>query len=231
LSFLDDTLQAEMTVSTAAIPADTGGGGVRLNSILKDGGNQFSGSAFMGGTKGTWVKNNIDDRASRPQFERRQRHRSPRGVHRIARWSDPERQDVVDPFGPAISRPRTTIANVPKFVTAADGTQYKATNDLYVRSLSTRLTWQAAEKVQGGRVPRAVVAQEGHSIAPATDPRAGEQRDPRNAHHAIGNIKLTAPVTSKWLVEAGWSFAEFYWRGWQPLGHAGRHRARLSIHA
>jgi hypothetical protein len=30
--------------------------------ILKDGGNQFSGSAFMGGTKGTWVANNIDDR-------------------------------------------------------------------------------------------------------------------------------------------------------------------------
>ncbi|MEO5740282.1 MAG: carboxypeptidase-like regulatory domain-containing protein, partial [Vicinamibacterales bacterium] len=62
LSFLDDTLQSEMTVSTAAIPADTGGGGIRLNSILKDGGNNFSGSAFMGGTKGTWVANNIDDR-------------------------------------------------------------------------------------------------------------------------------------------------------------------------
>ncbi len=45
LSFLDDTLQAEMTVSTAAIPADTGGGGIRLNSILKDGGNSYSVSA------------------------------------------------------------------------------------------------------------------------------------------------------------------------------------------
>ena len=60
-SFFDDTLQSEMTVTTSSIPADTGGGGVRLNMILKDGGNQFSGSAFMGGTKGTWLANNIDD--------------------------------------------------------------------------------------------------------------------------------------------------------------------------
>ncbi len=68
LSFLDDTLQSEMTVSTAAIPADTGGGGIRLNSILKDGGNNFSGSAFMGGTKGTWVqgqhRRSVDARAA-----------------------------------------------------------------------------------------------------------------------------------------------------------------------
>ena len=145
LSFLDDTLQSEMTVSTAAIPADTGGGGIRLNSILKDGGNQFSGSAFMGGTKGTWVKDNIDDRL-----------RS-RGLN-VANGID-HLEAFTGSLGGPILRDKmwwilsarhqsteTTIANVPKYVTAADGTQYKATNDLYVRSISTRLTWQAAEK-------------------------------------------------------------------------------------
>lgn len=59
---LDDTLQSEITVTTSSIPADTDGGGIRLNMILKDGGNQFNGSAFMGGTGGIWVNNNIDDR-------------------------------------------------------------------------------------------------------------------------------------------------------------------------
>ncbi len=112
----------------------------------------------------------------------------------------------------------TTVANVPKFVTAADGTQYKATNDLYVRSLSTRLTWQAAEKYKVAGFLERWWHKKGHSIGAGVDPRAGEQRDPRNAHHAIGNMKLTAPVTSKWLVEAGWSFAEFYWRGGSPSG-------------
>ena len=58
----------------------------------------------------------------------------------------------------------------------------------------------------------------GHSIGCGTDVRAGEQRDPKNAHHAIGNMTLTAPVTNNWLVQAGYSFAEFYWKGGPPTG-------------
>src|SRR3984893_3242835 len=58
-SFFDEALQSEITISTAAIPADTAGGGIRMNSILKDGGNIFSGTAFMGGTRGVWVANNL----------------------------------------------------------------------------------------------------------------------------------------------------------------------------
>ena len=58
-SFFDEGLQSEITVTTAAIQADTAGGGIRLNSILKDGGNNFSGQAFMGGTRGVWVADNL----------------------------------------------------------------------------------------------------------------------------------------------------------------------------
>lgn len=35
-SYFDDMLQSEITVMTSAIPADTSGGGIRLNSVLKD---------------------------------------------------------------------------------------------------------------------------------------------------------------------------------------------------
>ena len=217
LSFLDDTIQSEMTVSTAAIPADTGGGGIRLNSILKDGGNNFSGSAFMGGTKGTWVAKNIDDGL---------RARSLSVANGI---------DHLEAFTGSLGGPilrdklwwilsarhqstETTIANVPKYVTAANGEVFKATNDLYVRSITTRLTWQAAEKYKIAGFVERWWHKKGHSIGAGTDPRAGEQRDPRNAHHSIGNMKLTAPVTSKWLVEAGWSWSQFYWRGGSPSG-------------
>ena len=131
LSFLDDTLQSEMTVSTAAIPADTGGGGIRLNSILKDGGNQFSGSAFMGGTKGTWVANNIDDRLRARNLA-------------VANGLD-HLEAFTGSLGGPILRDKlwwilsvrhqsteTTIANVPKYVFNALGERSKATNDLYV---------------------------------------------------------------------------------------------------
>jgi carboxypeptidase family protein len=217
LSFLDDTIQSEMTVSTAAIPADTGGGGIRLNSILKDGGNNFSGSAFMGGTKGTWVANNIDDRLRA------------RGLS-VANGVD-HLEAFTGSLGGPILRDKvwwilsarhqsteTTIANVPKYVTATTGEEFKATNDLYVRSLTTRLTWQAAEKYKIAGFIERWWHKKGHSIGFGTDPRAGEQRDPRNAHHSIGNMKLTAPVTNKWLIEAGWSWAQFYWRGGSPSG-------------
>ena len=84
----------------------------------------------------------------------------------------------------------TTIANVPKYVTTASGETLKATNDLYVRSLATRLTWQATQKYKIAGFFERWWHKKGHSIGFGTDVRAGEQRDPKNAHHAIGNIKV-----------------------------------------
>ena len=230
LSFLDDTLQAEMTVSTAAIPADTGGGGIRLNSILKDGGNNFSGSAFMGGTKGTWVKDNIDDGCAS------------RGLN-VANGID-HLESFTGSLGGPILRDRlwwilsarhqsteTTIANVPKFVTAADGTQYKATNDLYVRSLSTRLTWQASEKIQSRWVSRALVAQEGpfdyrRHRSPCRRAARPAKRAPRDRQHEVDGARHQQMVDRGGLV-----LCRVLLEGRQPLRHAGRDRARLSVHA
>ena len=217
LSFLDDTLQSEMTVSTAAIPADTGGGGIRLNSILKDGGNQFSGSAFMGGTKGTWVANNIDDRL------RARNLAVANGLDHLEAFTASLGGPVLRDrlwwiFSARHQSTETTIANVPKYVFNALGERSKATNDLYIRSLSTRLTWQAAKNYKVAGFIERWWHKKGHSIGAGTDYRAGEQRDPRNAHHSIGNMKLTAPVTPKWLVEAGYSWAQFYWKGGSPSG-------------
>src|SRR5687767_11081853 len=61
-AYFDDMLQSEITIMTSAIPADTSGGGIRMNSVLKDGGNIFSGAAFLGFSSGDWQSNNIDDK-------------------------------------------------------------------------------------------------------------------------------------------------------------------------
>ena len=216
-SFVDDTLQAEMTVTTSSIPADTGGGGIRLNMILKDGGNQFSGSAFMGGTKGTWLSNNIDQRLIDRNFS------VANGIDHLEAFTGSLGGPILRDrlwwlFSARHQSTETTIANVPKYVTTASGETLKVTNDLYVRSLSTRLTWQATQKFKLAGFLERWWHKKGHSIGFGTDVRAGEQRDPKNAHHAIGNIKLTAPVTNNWLVEVGYSFAEFYWKGGPPTG-------------
>ena len=216
-SFFDDTLQSEMTITTAAIPADTGGGGIRLNSILKDGGNIFSGSAFMGGTRGVWVANNIDDNLRKHNLQ------SANGIDHIEGFTGSLGGPILkDKLWWILSAKHqaseTTIANVPKWVTAPDGQLFKATADLYVRSVASRLTWQAAKNYKLAGFFERWWHQKGHVIGFGTDPRAAEQRDPRHAHHTIGDMKLTAPVTNRWLFEAGYSWAQFAWKGGSPAG-------------
>ena len=60
MTYFDDALVAETSVMTSAIPPDTSSGGIRINSILKDGGNVVSGAVFLGGSNGPWQSKNVD---------------------------------------------------------------------------------------------------------------------------------------------------------------------------
>jgi hypothetical protein len=218
-SFFDEALQSEITITTAAIQADTAGGGIRLNSILKDGGNTFSGSAFMGGTKGSWVSDNLTG----SELSTNRHITSANGIDHIEYFSGslggPIKKDKLWWLLAARHQSNeNTIANVPKYVTTPKGQELKVTNDLYIRDVGTRLTWQAAKNYKIGMFVERWWHQKGHSIGFGTDPLAGEQRDPRNAHHSIGDFKLTAPVSNKWLLEAGYSWAMFAWKGDNPTG-------------
>ena len=44
---------------TSALPAEVAAGGVRVNIIPKDGGNQLRGGGFFGGTASSWQANNL----------------------------------------------------------------------------------------------------------------------------------------------------------------------------
>jgi hypothetical protein len=61
MGYFDDALQSEVSVTTSALPAENASGGIRVNSIPKDGGNIFSGAVFVGGTDGSWQADNVDD--------------------------------------------------------------------------------------------------------------------------------------------------------------------------
>ena len=105
-AYFDDMLQSEITIMTSAIPADTSGGGIRMNSVLKDGGNMFSGAAFLGFSSGNWQSNNIgrSERGS-AQHQQPERDQAHSHVHGIARRSDHARQDVVPRRGaPSVVR-------------------------------------------------------------------------------------------------------------------------------
>ena len=164
-SYFDDMLQSEITVMTSAIPADTSGGGIRLNSVLKDGGNMFSGATFLGFSSGDWQADNVDDvLQAAPQSIR-----SANGIKHIHMFSAS--------FGGPIKRNKAwflvtarhqssdeLVADVPAQIVAPDGEVINSYLDTYVRGPSVRLTWQATPNSQDRAVRVAVVEAQGQGL-------------------------------------------------------------------
>ena len=55
----NDMMAEEMAYQTTSLNAEVSGGGVRLNMIPRQGGNTFSGLAWLGGAPGSWVDQSI----------------------------------------------------------------------------------------------------------------------------------------------------------------------------
>src|SRR5262245_23247841 len=60
LFYFDESSQSEVSVTTSAMPADSAVGGIRVNSVLRDGGNHVSGDIHMNGTDGAWISDNVN---------------------------------------------------------------------------------------------------------------------------------------------------------------------------
>jgi Carboxypeptidase regulatory-like domain len=218
-SYFDDMLQSEITVMTSAIPADTSGGGIRLNSVLKDGGNIFSGATFLGFSSGSWQSDNVDDelRAAPNSI------RSANGIKHIHMFSAS--------FGGPIKRNKLwflvtarhqssdeLVADVPPQIVAPDGEVINSYLDTYVRGPSLRLTWQASPNHKIAMFASRWWKRKGKDFSAGTDPRAGQFRDPKHAHHFVGNLKWNWTPRPTFLVEAGVSMAAFDWLGGPAAG-------------
>src|SRR5687767_10576819 len=145
-AYFDDMLQSEITIMTSAIPADTSGGGIRMNSVLKDGGNMFSGASFVGFSSGSWQSNNIGDLGQAPRSIN-----SPNAIKHIHMFTGsmggPIKRDRM--WFLVAARHQSSdeiIADVPVTIVAPDGEFINSYLDTYVRGPSVRLTLQAAPK-------------------------------------------------------------------------------------
>ena len=218
-SYFDDMLQSEITIMTSAIPADTSGGGIRMNSVLKDGGNMFSGSAFLGFSSGEWQSDNVDDslRAAPNSI------RTANGIKHIHMFTGsmggPIKRDKLWFILTARHQSSDeTVADVPVQITTPQGEVINSYLDTYVRGPSLRMTWQAAEKHKLASFVQRWWKRKGRTFAAGQDPRTGQFRDPNKAHHTVGNIKYTSPITNKLLIEGGYSWTLFDWHGGPDLG-------------
>jgi hypothetical protein len=213
-SYFDDMLQSEITIMTSAIPADTSGGGIRMNSVLKDGGNIFSGAAFLGFSSGTWQSENTGDelRAAPRSIN------SPNAIKHIHMFTGslggPIKRDRM--WFLVATRHQSSdeiITDVPVQITAPDGEVINSYLDTYVRGPSLRLTLQAAPKHKLASFIQRWWKRKGKDFGAGQDPRASQFRDPKHAHHTVGNIRWTSPMTNRLLFEAGYSWTSFDWLG------------------
>src|SRR5262245_22058799 len=217
--YFDDMLQSEITIMTSAITADTSGGGIRMNSVLKDGGNLFSGSAFLGFSSGEWQSDNVDDtlRAAPNSI------RTANGIKHIHMFTGsiggPIKRDKLWFIVTARHQSSDeTVADVPVQITTPQGEIINSYLDTYVRGPSLRMTWQAAQKHKLASFVQRWWKRKGRTFAAGQDPRTGQFRDPSKAHHTVGNIKYTSPITNKLLVEGGYSWTLFDWHGGPDVG-------------
>ena len=215
-AYFSDAAIAETTYQTSGLTADVSAGGVRINMIPKDGGNRFSGQGFVGGTNGDWQADNVTDEL---------RAQGLRTGSRVAKITDfnvglggPIKHDKLWFF--TSWRRIATDSVIPGSYFAQTGEVGTGVEDQWVQNQMLRLTWQVNQKskfsVYHDRYPKF----KGHeAIAGAISEwnTAPGRRNPENALYYTGQAKWTSTLTSRLLLEAGYSVNnEYYTARYQP---------------
>ena len=210
-AYYSDAANAEVTYQTSGVGADVSAGGLRINMIPKEGGNRVSGSAFVGGIHRSWQGDNVT-----PELRAR-------GV---------ESGDTVDhvsdynfAIGGPIRRDRlwyfTTIRRIATNEVVANNFYRDGRpgiEDQWIYNLMGRLTWQANAKTKltsyFDRYPKF----KGHEMGALTDPEtAARRREWQHAMYYTTQAKVTSTLTSRLLLEGGYSSNVEYFTGrYQP---------------
>jgi hypothetical protein len=209
-AYFSDAAQAEMSFQTSAVGADVSGGGVRINMIPKDGGNMFSGSAFVGGTKGSWQADNVTDELRARRLE------SGDAVAHITDFNfslgGPIKKDKLWFFG---SWRRISTDEVVANSFKPDGSS--AVEDQWIQNQMLRMTWQVTPRNKFSAYQDRYPKFKGHELGAFTEDDATRRRDNNHALYYTAQGKWTSTVTSRFLLEGGYSSNVEYFTGlYQP---------------
>jgi hypothetical protein len=212
VTYYNQALQEEVSVQSKALPAEIGGGGIYLNMVSKDGGNQYKGSLFLSYTGDALQSNNVSDE------------------QRALGMTDPARVDSLLDFNPTFGGP--LIHDRLWFIGSyrywrnnrmeantynPDGTQ--ALDRQLLVNYSAKISAQLNDKNRLGffidwnkkyreeRRDRTALYQ---FISPEAS-KWQRQGGP------IGNVRWTSTLRDDFLLEAGFSFNRISWFTWaQP---------------
>ena len=215
MPYLNPMLTAETSYTTTGIGAETQRGGLRINMIPKEGGNQFSGSFFAGGspTPG-WQADNWDQRLGSLGVLSTSQGDAIEGIPHLDRVYDLNLEIGGPIFQDRLwfhtSARRNIVNNRVINSVKRDGSPGLDTNSL--TSAFARLTFQMTprNKLSVGfdklRKRRFTQHSPGDDVATA----ATSWTSP---HYDTGTAKWTSTVSSRMLVELGFSLA---YEDWDP---------------
>jgi len=198
-AYYSDAANAEVTYQTSGLGADVSGGGVKINMIPKEGGNRISGSAFLGGTDGSWQSNNVTSDLTA---------RGLKGGNRVTHIYDFN----FGLGGPIMKDRLWFFATWRKFSTndVVANTFYKdgrpGVEEQGIQNQMVRLTWQITPKnkitAYHDRYPKFKLHEMGAFYDPDT---AAYRRDQHHALYATGQVKWTSTISNKLLWETGFA--------------------------
>ena len=210
--YINNQMIQEMSYTTAGAGADVSPGGVRVNVVMKDGGNQHSGSFFGAWNDGSWQSDNHSDEL---------RAAGLRAVDKVTKiyefsggFGGPIKRDRLWYFAAGrLSGVHAPIADtfyVPAGATNADCQAGRIAceqgiDDQYINSATLRLTWQMSTRNKFSIYYEEVDKYRGHGMNAGDDPLTASQiwTSPRYNDAAV---KFTSAVNSSLLFDAGYSF-------------------------
>ncbi len=215
-NYIDDALIQETTYQTSGVSAETSAGGTLVNMIPKDGGNQFHGSIFAGGTLGQggwWQASNVSPDVLA---------RVPAGTVFGAQILE-HVQNIDGSFGGPIkkdklwflgsSRYNSTFDSPPGvFYPKADGITPDPTNpgieEQWIASGTLRLSWQMNSKMKFSGTYERNIKHKGHELTGVAfrpvDPSTAAQRRGGTLYY-VAQGKWTYTATPRLVIDAGFS--------------------------
>jgi hypothetical protein len=209
-NYFNSSMSQEMVYTTSGASADVSGGGVRLNMVPRDGGNTLTGSLFTGfQDKGFQSDNLTDDLQKRGV-------RTPDGIDRL--WNvegstgGPIRRDRIWFFGSARAFHLNTLPADTFVGLAGTGTATAAplastepgVDKQSINSYQARIVWQVSQKTKLSAYNDRLLKNRGAAMTAGFDPATASQ--PWNSPiYTTGAIKATSTITSRLLLEGGFS--------------------------
>lgn len=210
--YINNAMVQEMSYQTAGAGADVSPGGVRINIIPRDGGNQFSGSFFGAWSAGAWQSDNLTQDLQ---------DRGLQAVGKVDRIYDfnaalggPIKRDKLWFFGTlrawSVDSPIADTFFVPPGATQADCQEGRVSceqgiDDQKIKSGLLRLTWQVSERHKLSVYYDEIDKYRGHGMNAGDDPRTASQIWTSPIYNDAA-LKWTSTPLSSLLVEGGFSF-------------------------